>query len=65
MHDVFIAPLNISNNDLLQRVINELRKILSAKIRTTELSLDLKKSYSSERNQYYSTQIIAEAVELL
>ena len=63
MHDVFIAPLNISNNDLLQRVINELRKILSAKIRTTELSLDLKKSYSSERNQYYSTQIIAEAVD--
>ena len=62
MQDVFIAPLQISNKELLQRVIIELRKVLSAKISIAELNLDLKKSYSSERNQYYSTQIIAEAV---
>jgi archaemetzincin len=62
MQDIYIAPVNISNKEMVQKVIGELSKILSSKIHTVELKLDLKKSYSIERNQYYSTQIIADTV---
>ncbi len=62
MQDICIAPVSISNNELLQRVIIELRKILQVEIQLIDLNLDLNKAYSSERRQYYSTQLIAEAV---
>lgn len=62
MQDIYIAPVNLSNRELVQRVITELSRILSIKIRIIDLDLDLNKSFSAERNQYYSTQIIAETV---
>lgn len=62
MQNIYIAPVNISNRELINKVIDELSKILSAKIHTALLEIDLKKSYSIERSQYYSTQIIADTV---
>ncbi len=64
MQDICIAPLSISNNELLQRVIIELRKILLVEIKLIDLNLDFRKAYSADRRQYYSTQIIADAVDL-
>ena len=63
MQDIYIAPVNISNKELVPKVIDELSKILSTKIHTAVLEIDLKKSYSLERNQYYSTQIIADTAD--
>jgi len=60
MQDIFIAPVNLSNKELVQRIIHVLSGILSSKVMTADLNLDLKKSFSAERNQYYSTQIIAD-----
>ncbi len=62
MQDICIAPVRISNKELLQRIILELGKILLVEIKTVDLKLDLNKAYSSDRRQYYSTQIIAEAL---
>ncbi len=62
MQDICLAPLDISNKELLQRVISELKKILLVDIHIIDLRLDLKKAYSPDRRQYYSTQIIADAV---
>ncbi|HKB86054.1 MAG TPA: archaemetzincin family Zn-dependent metalloprotease [Ignavibacteriaceae bacterium] len=62
MQDICIAPVSISNNELLQRVIIELRNILQVEIKLIDLNLDLRKAYSVDRRQYYSTQLIAEAV---
>jgi len=62
MQDIYLAPVNISNKELVQKVAGELSKILSSKIHMADLDLDLKKSYSVERNQYYSTNIIADTV---
>jgi archaemetzincin len=62
MRDICIAPVNFSNKELLQRVLGELKKILLVDIKIVDLNLDLKKAYSSDRRQYYSTQIIADAL---
>jgi archaemetzincin len=64
MQDICIAPVNISNKELLQRVILELRRILLVDIKLVDLKLNLAKAYSADRRQYYSTQIIAEALKL-
>jgi len=63
MQDICIAPVNISNKELLQRIIQELKKTLLVDIKTVDLKLDLQKAYSADRRQYYSTQIIAEALK--
>jgi archaemetzincin len=62
MQDIFIAPVQISNTVLVQRALYELAKIFPGKIKRTRLELDLKKTFSPERNQYFSTQLLAEAV---
>jgi archaemetzincin len=64
MQDICIAPVRISNKELLQRIILELRKILLVEIKIVDLNLDLNKAYSHDRRQYYSTQIIADALSL-
>ncbi len=63
MQDICLAPVNISNKELLQRVILELKKILMVEIKIVDLKLELHKAYSPDRRQYYSTQIIAEALK--
>ena len=64
MQDICIAPVRISNKELLQRIILELRKILLVEIKIVDLKLDLNKAYSHDRRQYYSTQVIADALNL-
>jgi archaemetzincin len=61
MQDISIAPVKISNSELVQRVLYELAKIFPGKIRRIGLEIDLKESFSVERNQYFSTQLLAEA----
>lgn len=62
IQDIYIVPVNLSNKELVQRIIDELSRILSIKVNQADINLDLKKSFSAERNQYYSTQIIADSI---
>jgi archaemetzincin len=62
--DIFIAPVNFSNIRLLKNLTSEISKHFLCKINTINLPLDLSKFFSEERKQYFSTQIIAEVMNL-
>lgn len=62
--DIFIAPLKFYSNLLLQNLIEELKKRFSSSVNVVELKLNLDNFFSIDRKQYFSTQIIAEAIKL-
>jgi archaemetzincin len=59
-----IAPVKFSNITVLNRVIDELRHRFALQINVIELMLDIENAYYPERSQYYSTQILADAIEV-
>lgn len=61
--DIFIAPLKFYSNMLLHNLITELSNRFTQKIHVVEINLNLDKFFSSDRKQYFSTQIIAEAMK--
>ncbi len=62
--DIFIAPVKFYSNLLLQNLTAELSKRFSSKIKVVEIDLNLDNFFSIDRKQYFSTQIIAEAIKL-
>jgi len=62
--DIFLAPLKFYSTVLLQNLVTELSKRFSSKIHVIDLNLNLDDFFSVDRNQYFSTQIIAEAIKL-
>lgn len=62
--DIFIAPLKFYSNLLLQNLREELKKRFSSSVNVVELKLNLDNFFSIDRKQYFSTQIIAEAIKL-
>jgi len=62
--DIFIVPVKFSNAQLLNNLAAELTKRFSCKINIANLSIDIDNSLSKERGQYFSTGIIAEAMNL-
>jgi archaemetzincin len=61
--DIFIAPLKFYSNLLLHNLITELSKRFSSNIHIVEIDLNLDDFFSTDRRQYFSTQIIAEAMK--
>jgi archaemetzincin len=62
--DIFLAPVKFYSTALLQNLISELSKRFSSKIQVIDLKLNLDDFFSQDRKQYFSTQIIAEAMKL-
>lgn len=62
--DIFLVPLKFYNQLLLQDIVEELSKRFSGKISVIGLDVDIDDFFSIDRQQYYSTQIIAEAIKL-
>lgn len=62
--DIFIAPLKFYSAPLLQNLVTELSKRFSSAIHVIDLKINLDDFFSIEREQYFSTQIIAEAMKL-
>ncbi len=62
--DIYIAPLKFSNVLMLGDVVSELSNRFSSKISLIEIQLNLLKYLSKERGQYFSTEIIADAMDL-
>ncbi len=60
--DIFIAPIRFSNTLLLKNILDELKNRFNSEIREINLQINLDEFYSKERGQYFSTQIIAEAI---
>jgi archaemetzincin len=62
MQNIFLVPLNFSNTTLLKKIFLNLRSIFPEKVYLTDLDIDIRKAHSAERNQYFSTKLIAEAI---
>ncbi|MFA6599206.1 MAG: archaemetzincin family Zn-dependent metalloprotease [Ignavibacteriaceae bacterium] len=62
--DIFIAPLKFYSAVLLQNLVAELSKRFSSRIHVINIKMDIDDFFSVERGQYFSTQIIAEAMKL-
>jgi archaemetzincin len=62
--DIFIAPVKFYSAVLLQNLVNELSKRFTSKIHIVDLKINLDDFFSVDRKQYFSTQIIAEAIKL-
>ena len=61
--EIFIAPIKFHNTLLLQNLTSELSKRFSSDIEVINLNLNIEDFFSPERKQYFSTQIIAEAMK--
>ncbi len=64
MQNLYVVPLEVSDSELISRIVDELGKILKTQVETSELNLDLISCFSLDRNQYYSTEIISRAIPL-
>jgi archaemetzincin len=62
--DIFIVPVKFSNVNLLKNLTDELTKRFFCKTNILDLSIDIDKFFSEERGQYFSTQIIAELMNI-
>ncbi|MGE5402340.1 MAG: archaemetzincin family Zn-dependent metalloprotease [Ignavibacteriales bacterium] len=60
----FIAPIEFSHFPLLKNLIREISEIFKDQVSVINLPLDAKTAFSKERGQYYSTQLIADAIKL-
>jgi archaemetzincin len=59
-----IAPVKFSNTSLLNDVVKEISNIFRSGVKIINIPLDIAPAYSKDRSQYYSTQLITDAIKL-
>jgi len=64
MTDIFLAPVKFSNSSFLKRILVELNRKFRSSLNVLNLEYDIEKTFSKERGQYFSTQIIADTSQL-
>lgn len=60
--DLLLAPVKFSNKSLLKSLEDELNTHHNFQTKLIDLNLHIEQAYSVDRGQYYSTQIIADAI---
>ena len=61
--EIFIAPIKFYSALLLQNLVAELSKRFTSEIHVIDLKINIDDFFSIDRKQYFSTQIIAEAMK--
>lgn len=61
--DLFVAPIEFSNVTLLNAIVRELSAAFQTKVSLINLPINITDSFSREREQYFSTQLIADAIK--
>ena len=61
--NIFLVPLKFSNTALLSSLVEELSHKFLNDIKIISIDLDIDNSYSNERAQYFSTQVIADVIK--
>ncbi len=61
---VFLAPVGFSNSEIIPAIVDHIKKTLSTEVSVIDLPLDLESVKSVERNQFYSTKLIAQALKV-
>lgn len=64
MSKIYLAPIQFGNLTFLKSLFSELNKIFQNKVEILDLNIDVDSAYSKDRSQYYSTKLIASAIEL-
>jgi len=64
MTNIYLAPVGALSSSILERVTEEIRLKFRHEVSLIELNLDLESVRSPERNQYFSTRLIAQALPL-
>jgi archaemetzincin len=59
MTGINIAPVKFSNNSFLKKIIKELNSRFRSDISLLALDLDIEQTYSEDRGQFFSSQIIS------
>ncbi len=62
--EINIVPVHVSNTELLNNIINDLKNVFISPVNLLSLQIDVDPAYSIERAQYFSTQIISMASQL-
>lgn len=62
MVKIFLAPIQFSNKQLLKNIIQKLQEVFPGNVEIIELPIDVESFRSVDRNQYYSTKILAQAI---
>jgi archaemetzincin len=62
--NLYIAPIKFSNSSLLNDVLKEISDVLHTKVKIINILLNIDQAYSKDRSQYFSTQLISEAIKL-
>jgi archaemetzincin len=61
--NINIAPVKFSNTALLSSIVEELERTIKNSVTIINIDLSIEEAFSKEREQYFSTQIIAEAIK--
>jgi archaemetzincin len=62
MQNIYLIPVEFSNSTLLKKIYFRLREIFPDKVFLSEIEINTLPAYSKDRNQYYSTKLIADAI---
>lgn len=60
----FIAPIEFSNVSILNSIIKSISGIFKDKVSVISLPVNTRAAFSKDRGQYFSTQLIADALNL-
>jgi archaemetzincin len=61
--DIFLVPIEFSNVSLLKLLQSELSSVLQCRVSLLDLPVNINSGYSREREQYFSTMLIADAIK--
>ena len=62
--DINVVPIHLSNSGLLDDILVELSERFNSKINLVELDINIESAFSIERKQFFSTQLLANAIKL-
>lgn len=63
MH-LYVAPVQCSNYTLINKIVEQLTDNLNLSISVIEIPIDIARSFSKERGQYFSTQLLSDTLAL-
>ncbi|MEJ2615533.1 MAG: archaemetzincin family Zn-dependent metalloprotease [Ignavibacteriaceae bacterium] len=62
--DINVAPIHLSNSALLNDILAELSHRFNCQVNLIELEINIESAFSIERKQFFSTQLLANAINL-
>ena len=62
--DINVVPIHLSNSGLLDDILEVLSQKFSSPVNLIELEINIESAFSIERKQFFSTQLLADAINI-